>query len=294
MVITADEQRHDWQGVDLATDAVVITAPDGSIVAHADIMNQGNIVVKVYGGVHPEHRQRGLGTYLIRWGQEWARRGMDRAPADARIVVHHYANARNTQERDLLEAQGYIIERTVYVMDIRLESAPPNPARLDGIRIRPFVTGQDERATWETVEDAFRDLWGRVPRPFEEWLEIHQDVREHPNLWYVAEDTASGQLVGVCLARLVPENGGWVDTVGVRRPWRRQGVALALLQTAFGEYIRRGVHSAQLSVDAASPTDAPQLYTRAGMHVAQQILLYSKELRPGKDYTAFAQATTEE
>jgi hypothetical protein len=39
---------------------------------------------------------------------------------------------------------------------------------------------------------------------------------------------------------------------------------------------------------ADSPTGAPRLYTRAGMQVDQNIALYRKELRPGKDYSTLA------
>jgi hypothetical protein len=38
-------------------------------------------------------------------------------------------------------------------------------------------------------------------------------------------------------------------------------------------------------VDAESITGAPRLYTRAGMHVDQQFIIYRKELRPGADYS---------
>jgi hypothetical protein len=36
-----------------------------------------------------------------------------------------------------------------------------------------------------------------------------------------------------------------------------------------------------LSVDSESPTGAPRLYSRAGMHVTETYVVYRRQLRPG-------------
>lgn len=74
---------------------------------------------------------------------------------------------------------------------------------------------------------------------------------------------------------------GWVDQLGVRRPWRRSGLGLALLHHTFGEFYRRGFTRVALGVDASSLTGATRLYERAGMYVARKYLTLEKELRPG-------------
>ena len=285
-IITAEEQLNDWQGADLAEDTVVVVAPDGSLAAHADILNRRNIQVSVYGGVHPQHRRRGLGTYVTEWGEAWTRARMDRAPADAEITVQHYVNASNAAAVALMAKLGYPYAHTIYVMRIEMDAPPPAPELVEGARIRTFVSGQDERATFEAVEEAFRDIRGRPPGVFEWWLTLTENERKDPGLWFLAEDERSGAIVGTCLARVVPgSESGWVGGVGVRRPWRRHGLALAMLHTAFDAFYRRGVRNVELSVDAGSPSDAPRLYTRAGMRVAQHISLYRKPLRDGRDYS---------
>ena len=74
---------------------------------------------------------------------------------------------------------------------------------------------------------------------------------------------------------------GWVDTLGVRRPWRRKGLGMALLQHSFGEFYRRGKYKVGLDVDSQNLTGATRLYERAGMHVARTYISYEKELRAG-------------
>jgi ribosomal protein S18 acetylase RimI-like enzyme len=71
--------------------------------------------------------------------------------------------------------------------------------------------------------------------------------------------------------------------LGVRRPWRKRGLGLALLHHAFGEFYRRGKRKAGLGVDAKNLTGAMRLYEKAGMHIHKQIDLFEKELRPGKE-----------
>jgi GNAT superfamily N-acetyltransferase len=283
--ITAEEQLNDWQGADLAEDTMLVFAADGSLAAHADILNRRYLQVSVYGGVHPEHRRRGLGTYITRWGAAWTRAHMQHAPADAQITVQHYVNANNAAAVALMAALDYPYAHTIYVMGIATDAPPPAPAPIAGIRIRTFVPGQDERATFETVEEAFRDIRGRPEGSFERWLMLTENERQDPGLWFLAEDERSGEIVGTCLARNVPGAGGWIGGVGVRRLWRRHGLALALLNTAFGACYQRGIRNVELSVDAGSPTDAPRLYTRAGMRPTQHISLYRKQLRPGRDYS---------
>ncbi|MEA3396213.1 MAG: GNAT family N-acetyltransferase, partial [Chloroflexota bacterium] len=76
---------------------------------------------------------------------------------------------------------------------------------------------------------------------------------------------------------------GYVSSLAVLRRWRRQGIALALLQHTFGEFFRRGTRKVSLDVDAGSLTGALRLYEKAGMHVMRQSTNYEKELRPGEE-----------
>jgi ribosomal protein S18 acetylase RimI-like enzyme len=76
---------------------------------------------------------------------------------------------------------------------------------------------------------------------------------------------------------------GWVGTLGVRCPWRKKGLGLALLQHSFDEFYKRGRSTIGLGVDASNPTGATRLYQRAGMYIASEFLTFEKELRPGKE-----------
>jgi ribosomal protein S18 acetylase RimI-like enzyme len=98
-----------------------------------------------------------------------------------------------------------------------------------------------------------------------------------PTLWFVAYD--GDEIAGYALCK--PQEGGdpklgWVDVLGVRRPWRRRGLALALLLHAFGEFRSRGHARVGLGVDTENTTGAVGLYEKAGMRPVRQFDAYEK------------------
>jgi mycothiol synthase len=278
--MSVEEMLDDWHPLDLAEEAVIVTAPDGRVAAYADVLNRSFVTVSVYGYVHPDLRGIGVGSYLVAWGERWTRDRMPQAQENARVVVQHYINSANEGARRLLEDSGYTPVRGIYVMEIRLDEVPPLPRWPADISVRTFVPGRDERAVFEAVEDAFRDMWGRPRGTFERFVGMTEAESFDPSLWFMAVE--GDEIAGVTLCKTLAGEG-WVDVVGVRRPWRNRGLGLALLRHAFTEYHRRGARKVGLSVDAASITGAPRLYGRAGMCVRESYTIHLKELRPGVD-----------
>ena len=75
-------------------------------------------------------------------------------------------------------------------------------------------------------------LTDHAPAIFREQLVSHVSTARHG--FYVA--LAGGEVVGFVLASLHQADAGhtecWIDDIGVRRAWRRRGVATALLEQA--------------------------------------------------------------
>jgi ribosomal protein S18 acetylase RimI-like enzyme len=138
--------------------------------------------------------------------------------------------------------------------------------------------GEDERPTFDALEEGFADVPDYTRQVFEEWAagEVRR-AEFDPLLCFLALDGDEIAGVAYCTSH---RGGGWVNDLAVRRPWRRRGLALALLHHAFGEFRRRGCASVGLNVNAANPTGALELYRRAGMRVARELAQYQKELRP--------------
>jgi len=162
-----------------------------------------------------------------------------------------------------------------------MQAPPPSPVVPAGVSVRTFAPGLDDRAAWQADTEAFRDHWGHHDYSFEKWEHYAlKDERLDPSLFFLACD--GDEIAGLTLGRLgMPEDPEmvWVDDMAVRRPWRRRGIALALLRTLFGECYRRGVRRIGLDVDAQNYTGAVQLYEKAGMHVYREAVGYEKRIR---------------
>ncbi|CAN5614917.1 GNAT family N-acetyltransferase [soil metagenome] len=275
-VITADAVRHFWSTVDLTTQSIIVQDPDGEIVAAAEIDNHDFRSISIYGQVHPDYRGRGIGSYIVAWSERWMRDRIDLAPPDATVAVQQLLSSRNEPGRRLLEGAGYTQVRQTLTMGIDLASPPPPPVWPEGVARDPFVAGRDEREVYEVVEETFEDVWGRTRNSFQRFLTNRPSRRDEADLWVIAR--IEGEIAGVSLGKLLGETG-WIDNVGVRRPYRRRGIGLALLQESFCAYHRRGVPDVRLKVDATSLTGATRLYERAGMSVMGGDILMQKTLR---------------
>jgi len=265
-----DDLLTDWSmpGFDLALDAVVVEE-DGRLVAYAAFIR--NDYVDVY--VHPERRNRGLGTRLLGWSEL---RGRERTPPDEEIRLGQVVTSTHEGARILLESRGYAPVRTYWRMSMPLEERPPPPAWPEGIVVRTFDQERDTRAVYALIQDAFGDNERHTAESFEEWQAFMIDREAfEPGLWFIAE--SKGEIVG-CVLCPNYEDEGWIRQLAVSRDWRRRGLGTALLRQAMSEFARRGRRELGLVVDSWNRTGAKELYERAGMTVAREHVRYEKTL----------------
>lgn len=280
-----DMLRDEWRDPHMRpeTDAWVAVTPEGRIVGYAAVGQHSNYVRnRFYGRVHPDYRGQGIGSALLALVEKRAREFALLAEDGVRVVLQTWCHDGNPSGKQLLEKAGFVCNRHTWAMAIDLPDAPPQPEWRQGIELRPFVPERDAHAVFEAIEEAFADHWGHVPNDFESWYQrrIVRHEKFDPALWFIAMD--GEQIAGVALCGYYMD-AGLVETLGVRRPWRRSGLGIALLRHAFGEFYRRGTHKVTLGVDSQSLTGATRLYERAGMYVELAYADYEKELRAGID-----------
>jgi mycothiol synthase len=133
------------------------------------------------------------------------------------------------------------------------------------VTVRRFQQQRDEQAVYEAHQAIFGDDL-RVPRDkWEEWLEEAFPPEFDPRFWTVA--LVDAEVVGICMGYPSQSAGkGWISIVGVRRPWRRQGIGNAIMTAALLEFWRAGRHRVALDVDADNRS-AIQLYELLGLRV---------------------------
>jgi ribosomal protein S18 acetylase RimI-like enzyme len=264
--VNADDLRSWWTLVQLPTDSWLVER-DGALRASGMLVAHGD-VPDFWGVVRPDEVGRGLGSALIELGEARARA---RDAGALRIGTF----AENVPAVKLFTSRGYRDVRHYYTMHIELKEAPV-PAWPDGLRVERFRT-EDARAFYDALTDAFVDEWGWVAMEYDEWyrLRIEGDDAD-PSLWFVVRE--GDEIAAVVRNDPNRYGGGWVGAIGVRAPWRRRGIGLALLQHTFAEFHERGTNDVRLGVDTQNPSGATRLYERAGMSVELEEVIYERGL----------------
>lgn len=282
---TLDDMRRWWNmpDFDLATDAWLIFSLEGQLAGAVALTYREHVRLSAEIILHPAYEQHALGTCLLSLTEERALQHIPLAAPDARVAILSRASSKDKVKQALLPAYGFKHIRASWRMKIELQEAPPAPCWSEGIRVQPLSANLDLlKAVYEADDEAFRDHWGHMPHSFEEF-KYFMTQRENydPSLWFLAMD--GEQIAGIALCADEKEQGGWVHSLAVRRPWRKRGIGEALLYHAFGEFYRRGIHTVYLGVDAQSLTGATRLYQRVGMHSDKESYTFEKELRAGRE-----------
>jgi len=289
---SAADERSELQmpSVDLTRDTRVVVDPGGQIVGAAGVFDMApHVTIFTWYRVHPDHHGKGCGTILAKWAEDRGRASIRLAPPDSRVILEQEVLSTHSRALELLRNRGYRPVRFFSRLQMELDAAPPEPAVLEGIVIRPYGGESALPELVRAFQDAFRDHWGFVEQPFEDTLRefqawIKTSPRYDPSLWLIAIE--GDEIVGLSIAEGETSEDpemGYVSELGVRRPWRRRGIGTALLLACLSELRRRGLERAALEVDAESLTGATRLYERVGFRLVRQSVTMEKELRPGRD-----------
>ena len=290
--IDSESLRNMWQSpnFDPAQDIYLVFNPQNKLVGYYEAWanNIPPVHPFIWGAVDVEFHGLGIGTHMLAWAEQRVRHVLDQVPADVRVAPIAGCPSNISSAKTLLENSGWIYIRSSYSMRIDLAAAPPAPEFPEQITLRTYQPELAE-AIYRAVDETFKDHFGHVDQPFESGFARFQktmigDPLFDGNLWYLAME--GDEVAGICLCRKEAWDDpacGYVSTLGVRRAWRKNGLGLAFLRQAFGEFHRRGYHKVSLGVDALNITGALRLYEKAGMRVVRQFDQYEKEIRPGKE-----------
>ena len=279
-------------GLDPERDSLIVLDEDGRAAGTA-VYHDGDtqhIAPYFFFRTQPELAASHVPDALLDWGAERAAGNLHLAPAGARVALHTDTAAVNADIVAALDRRGWHRDRVDWTMEIDLAAVAPlaQPEWPDGITVRtadPDNLERDARLLHETEMESFSDHYGYTPAPFEEWWHFRSQFNEpEPDLWILAMDGEEVAGMALCASQRAGQPDlGWVSSLGVRRPWRRRGLALAILLHAFQLLAARGKARVGLGVDSQSLTGATRLYEKAGMHVVREFYEYERVIRDGID-----------
>jgi ribosomal protein S18 acetylase RimI-like enzyme len=257
--------------VDIARDTIVGES-DGRMVAFGQALapsEPATIVRSIYlGGVHPEFRGRGIGRSLVAWLEGRGRQQLAAFDLELPGWLVAYTQERNPAAIRLFERAGYPTVRYFSQLERTLDGPIPEldlPAPLRLVNASLDLSA----ATRAAKNSAFRDHWGSQPTPEEEWDNFMTASTRRLDLSFLAMD--GDQVVGLVILDVNEEDwvlqgypSSYISLVGVVAPWRRRGVAPALLAASLRASRDSGLERVALDVDSENPTGALGLYTGMG------------------------------
>jgi mycothiol synthase len=233
--------------------------------------------------VHPAQRANGLEDTLLDWAEERGRQRLSLAPQGITRVLRSGMQDTQTDRQARLELRGFDIVRYFYRMQRDLSEVIPAVQLPDDLALRVYTPDLGE-AVLAAFNEAFRDHWSFDLVTPEDWQQFFIDRTSfQPDLTYVVMDGV--EVAGFsfnCIS--VEENTrrqvseGWVEVLGVRRPWRKRGVATALLCASMHAFKAEGLRHAMLGVDTENPTGALRVYEGVGFKPVKRYVQFEKRI----------------
>jgi len=271
-------------GADPVNDIVLVEV-DGRLVAGTGLerlLRDGTPTYDMWGAVDPAFRRRGLGTALLRWTMDHARRRASREDPHTIVHVRSFSEDTEAGHRALLSAAGFEAVRHFFLMlRTGLDDVPDAPLP-EGLEIRP-VREDQWRTIFEAENEAFRDHWGHREMTDSDFRRTYSADELDTDLWVVAWDGL--QVAGVVQTWVRPEENerlgvkrGWLDHISVRRPWRRRGLARAMTAASLVKLHEHGMAEAMLGVDSENPNGALGLYEGLGFAIYSRATAFERTL----------------
>jgi mycothiol synthase len=253
---------------------IAIAEDDGRMIGAVRVSwreRENAVVHRVDVWVHPDRTRRGIGRQLLRWGEARAVASAADGSGGPTQLPHAFGSMidqANTAAVTFAAEAGYRPIRYHYEMRRDLAEPIPDVPLPAGLELRPVVPA-DYRAVWLADEEAFRDHWDAAVVNEDDFTRFFAHPEIDPSIWQVAWD--GDEIAGLVINGIFREENarigldiGWLDSVATRRPWRRRGVAGALIARSLAVLKERGMTVAALGVDTENPSGALGLYERFG------------------------------
>jgi ribosomal protein S18 acetylase RimI-like enzyme len=259
---------------------------DGQVIGYGRVfwekLSEGIRIYNLYCNLLPEWRHKGIGTAMLHYNQSRTRHIAAEHPQDGPRYFQSWAADTETSTKWLLDAEGYEAVRTDSSLVRDLLEPIPETQLPQGLEIRP-VKPEHIWPIFNAANEAFQDHWGFRPTEDEEFKSWMNDPNFRPELWKVAWD--GDQVAGSVQNYLNPEENeefnrkrGYTEGISTRRPWRKRGLATALIVESMKMFKEMGMTETAHGVDAENTSGALLLYQRLGYKVVKQYTTYRKPM----------------
>jgi ribosomal protein S18 acetylase RimI-like enzyme len=233
--------------------------------------------------VQPAQRDTGVEESLLEWAEARGRQRTLVVAGDVPRLLRSGQPDNLTHRCAQLEQRGFSVVRYFNRMQRDLNEPIPTVQLPAGLTLRPFTPDLNDRVL-AAFNEAFRDHWSFEPTSADEWQQFFVERTSfRPDLSAVVMD--GEDVAGFSLNSISPEENarhnrseGWVEELAVRRPWRKRGMATAMLYAAMHAFKVEGLRHAMLGVDTENLTGALRVYENAGFKPIKRYVQYQKRV----------------
>ncbi len=230
-------------------------------------------------GIVPEFGRKGVDKRLVQKAlQSLKERGIEEAQVsirDDRLVY-----------KRLLESMDFKQIRVFSVMRRDLESVPSNIGENGEVTIRQMRKDEEDiRLLTLMINESFSEHFDFRPRRFEELKcsienDPYCDIDEF-FFAYISDKPVGLIEIGVDtnFAKHTGTKRGWIRTIGVLKPYRKQGIGTRLMLFAMGFLKSYGITDVEIGVDDSNLTKAIRLYRKVGFKVIHREFTYLRKIR---------------
>ncbi len=260
---------------------------DGEPIAYSRVFwfqeEDGPRVYTAFGFLLPDWRRMGIGGAMLRCNEARLREIAQEHPPETPKFYQAWASDTEKNATALYESNGYAPVRFQFDMTRPIGAPIPEAHLPEGLEVRP-VEPEHLRQIWEADMEAFRDHWGFSEPTEEDYQRWLNDPINVPDLWKIAweGDQVAGMVQNFLHQEENREYGrqrGYTEGITVRRPWRRRGLARALIAQSIQMFREMGMEETALGVDAENPTGALRLYESMGYKEFKSTATYRKPLK---------------
>ena len=253
--------------------------PAGIVNAYVDKFRKEKKGFISWLGVLPEYRRRGVGKALAQKAIESLKeRGME-------IAETALDSTREVCIR-LFEDLGFRLIRSSSFMKMSLDKIPFNIGENREVDMRKLdVTSEEDIILLNNLEnECFKEHFNYRPSQIEEtrhWLLENPWLQWQAYFFAELEGKSVGYIsIGIDekYNREKETLSGWINDIGVLKPFRRRGIGTALMLKGLKELKNKGLENALLYVDDENPTKAIKLYEKIGFKIVKKTQIYQKKL----------------
>ena len=270
-----------WLGHDPARDRWVVEAPDDPdrLIGYGRVFAQSSERTVVWVLVHPEWRQKQIGTRLLQ-------RALERAHEQSVTHVTSIANVNDAVATAFLTHHGFSVAGDTWSLLAAPDLQPAMPLWPTGYTLRTYAEVQHLPTLVEVQNRSYGDMWGhRENTPGAVNEQYLADVMRQHSEYFIPEAmfivfAPDGSVAGYCRAEF-EEHGAEktkvVDSPGVVPEHRAQRLQLPLTLTAM-HWLNAQQPGPIALYSWGDSTQTVDLYRQIGFTVQKHSIEYKRDL----------------